>query len=128
MLANPNYPYTFDENACAKCGGKCCTGESGYIWINDAEINALARHLGLSKERLINALMVKINGRYSIVEKSHKNGYACVFFDEVNKNCSIYEARPSQCKSFPFWQYFLGREDELKAECVGVCFINKDSK
>lgn len=121
MIKNPNYPFSFNENACASCGGKCCTGQSGFIWINDAEISALARYFGLSKDRLKNAFMIKINGRYSLIEKPFENGYACVFFDIKRKNCSIYELRPAQCKSFPFWQYFLENLDELKAECIGIC-------
>ncbi len=120
MIKNPNYPFSFDENACKSCGGKCCGGKSGFIWINEAEISALARYFGLSKDRLKNAFMIKINGRYSLIEKPFENGYACVFFDTKHKNCSIYELRPAQCKSFPFWHYFLENLDELKAQCPGV--------
>lgn len=126
MLNNPNYPFSFDENACKNCGGRCCTGESGFIWINDTEISALARYFGLSNDRLKNTFMIKINGRYSLIEKPYENGYACVFFDEKSKNCSIYELRPAQCKSFPFWHYFLENLDELKEQCPGICF-NKAS-
>ena len=42
------------------------------------------------------------------------------FFDEIKKNCSVYEARPNQCKSFPFWDYFKDNYEELEKECIGV--------
>ncbi|MCH7752933.1 MAG: YkgJ family cysteine cluster protein, partial [Planctomycetes bacterium] len=29
---------------CTGCGN-CCTGSPGYVWVNQAEINALAAHL-----------------------------------------------------------------------------------
>ena len=62
-----------------------------------------------------------VNNKYSIKEKLlSKNNYACAFFDVDKKQCSIYEARPSQCRSFPFWEYFKHNVDELKQECPAI--------
>ena len=102
MIKNPNYPFSFDENACKSCGGKCCGGKSGFIWINEAEISALARYFGLSKDRLKNAFMIKINGRYSLIEKPFENGYACVFFVTKRKNCSIMNCAQLNVNPFHF--------------------------
>jgi Fe-S-cluster containining protein len=63
----------------------------------------------------------KVNHRYSIREKKLGEGdYACIFFDEKNNGCSIYEARPNQCKTFPFWEQFKCNKTEAKQECPGV--------
>ena len=49
MTTKENFNFIFDESACGGCGGACCTGESGFIWINEAEITALASLLKISK-------------------------------------------------------------------------------
>jgi len=45
-----------------------------------------------------------------------------LFFDEAQRNCGIYELRPKQCRSFPFWEYFKTHTKELEEECIGVKF------
>lgn len=120
ILKCDGFSYEFDSSKCDSCGGKCCTGESGYIWINDSEMKALADFLSISKDELISKYLIKVKYKYSIKESEYQNGYACVFFDRANKNCSIYHCRPSQCKSFPFWDYFKNNLKELKEECIGV--------
>lgn len=44
----------------------------------------------------------------------------CFFFDRGKKNCSIYEFRPKQCKTFPFWEGVT--KEYLERECPGVIF------
>ena len=120
MIKVDGYDYVFDENACKSCGGRCCTGESGYIFINDAEIERLANHLNISKSDFIDTYLYKVGFRYSIKEKVYKDGYACVFFEN---GCSVYKCRPTQCRTFPFWEYFKTNKEELKKECPGIKFF-----
>lgn len=120
MISASGYDYVFDENACKSCGGKCCTGESGYIFIDQNEIEQLAKHLNQSVDEFINTYLYKVGYRYSIKEKTHKNGYACVFFDN---GCSVYPNRPKQCRTFPFWDYFKTHKKELEQECPGIKFL-----
>ena len=49
-----------------------------------------------------------------------KDNYACVFFDLEKKCCSIYEARPTQCRTFPFWDYFKENKEEVFKECPAI--------
>lgn len=114
------FEYYFDRQNCATCGGKCCTGESGYIWINDDEISKIAAKFEILKEQFMALYLEKVGIRYSIKEKIYNGGYACCFFDEENKNCGIYEFRPNQCKTFPFWDYYKKHFSELEEECAGV--------
>lgn len=123
MLAKKGFCYEFDPSFCEECGGKCCTGESGYIWINEDEQDALAARLKVSLAELRARFLVQVGARFSIREKLYGDGLACVFFDEQNKNCSIYEHRPAQCASFPFWDYFKKNLKELEKECIGVKFL-----
>ncbi|MBE2983744.1 YkgJ family cysteine cluster protein [Campylobacter sp. RM9344] len=122
-MKQDGFEWEFDPSFCEECGGKCCTGESGYIWIDEGESRLLAEHLGLNEDEFKEKFLIKVGKKFSIKEKSHEDGYACVFFDEINKNCSIYEFRPSQCRSFPFWDYFRKNLRELERECIGVKFL-----
>lgn len=110
----------FDPKKCEICGGKCCIGESGFIWINPVEIENLSKFLNLNFEKFCEIYTNKIGFKFSLKEKSYQNGFACVFFDEVKKNCKIYDFRPNQCRTFPFWDYYEDKIDELKKECIGV--------
>ena len=120
MIRQDGFNYEFDSSKCDECGGKCCVGESGYIWISEDEIRSLGEYLGYKTELFKEIFLEKFGNRYSIKEKLYKGGLACIFFDEKNKNCSIYEYRPNQCRSFPFWEHFKGNFKELERECIGV--------
>lgn len=122
MIYNKDFSYSFDENKCKECGGKCCTGESGYIFLDDIELNNLAEFFKMQKDEFIKNYCIKIKNRYSLREKLYLDGYACIFFNEDEKNCGIYNLRPKQCKTFPFWEYFKKNVDEVKKECIGICF------
>ncbi len=117
IIQKEGFPYKFDSKACSKCDGNCCIGESGYIWVSPKEIKEIASFLKIDEEIFKKRFLIKVGYRYSIKEKPYKNGFACIFFD---KGCSIYEVRPKQCRTFPFWDYFKTRVDELKKECPGV--------
>ncbi len=102
--------------SCTRCGD-CCTGVPGYVWVEPTEIDALAKHLGLSVDNFGERYLRKVGRRYSLIEKP---GGDCVFFD---KGCSVYPARPTQCRTFPFWRSNLKSErawDELADECPGI--------
>ncbi len=115
------FNYGFDASECSKCAGNCCIGESGYIWINASEIKKLSELLTISVDHLTQNYLNKINYKYSIKEKKiAENNFACVFFDLDLKQCSIYDARPSQCRTFPFWDYFKENEKEVYIECPGI--------
>ena len=121
IIENRNYPYKFDQLRCLSCEGNCCIGESGYIWITQEEIEILAKNLNLTKKETISQYLFKQNYKYSIREKKiSRNNYACIFFDLEKKRCSIYESRPSQCRTFPFWDYFKENIEEVKLECPAI--------
>ena len=121
LLTHPQYTFTFDANACEACGGHCCTGESGYIWAKYEEIEKMSDYLKLSIEDFATMYLKKVKHRYSLVEKKlAPDNYACVFFDNTIKQCTIYPVRPLQCRTFPFWETFKNDIDEVKKECPGI--------
>ena len=120
MIKKDGFVFSFNPLACEECGGKCCVGESGYIWVNPLEIEKIANFLKISVEDFKNTFLMKVGYKYSIIEKKFEDGFACIFFDTKNKNCSIYDVRPTQCRTFPFWDFFKNNVNEVKRECPGI--------
>jgi Fe-S-cluster containining protein len=121
VVVKEGYNYKFKPSSCDECGGRCCTGESGYIWAKYAEIEAMAEFLNLSIEEFASKYLKKVKHRYSLVEKKiDDDNYACIFFDTASAKCDIYEVRPLQCRTFPFWEQFKNDEDEVRKECPGI--------
>jgi Fe-S-cluster containining protein len=121
LLSEEGYAYKFAPSACEACGGHCCTGETGYIWTKYEEIDAIASFLQLSIEEFATRYLRKVKHRYSLIEKQlSSDNFACIFFDESKKRCSIYPVRPLQCRTFPFWEQFKNNEDEVRKECPGI--------
>lgn len=121
LMEQEGYDYKFTPSACEACGGHCCTGETGYIWAKYTEIEKMAEFLNLSVEDFATMYLRKVNHRYSLVEKQlAPDNFACIFFDESNKRCSIYPVRPLQCRTFPFWEQFKNDEEEVRKECPGI--------
>jgi uncharacterized protein len=120
LIKEEGYPYSFDPSACESCEGRCCTGESGYIYVTMNEIEKISTLLDMSVQNFANEYLFKKGYKYSIKELQYKDSYECVFYDRVTNGCRIYEARPSQCRTFPFWDYYKTRVQELKLECPGI--------
>ncbi len=121
ILSEEGYDYKFTPSACEACGGACCTGASGYIWVKYHEIEKMANFLKLSVEEFATMHVKKVKHRYSLVEKKlEEDNYACIFFDNNLKQCTIYSVRPLQCRTFPFWQTFKNDKEEVKKECPGI--------
>jgi Fe-S-cluster containining protein len=121
ILDKDGYNYRFTPSACEECGGACCTGESGYIWVKYVEMKKMADFLELTIEEFATMYIRKVKHRYSIIEKKLSwENYACIFFDDSLKQCSIYPVRPRQCRTFPFWETFKNDVEEVKKECPGI--------
>jgi len=121
LIKKDGFNFAFDPKGCDSCNGNCCIGESGYIWINAQEIQSLALHLNLSVEDVKFRYLNKIGYKYSIKEiQLSQNNFACYFFNVEKKQCTVYEARPMQCRTFPFWDYFKENEEEVYKECPAI--------
>ncbi|MGO9108241.1 MAG: YkgJ family cysteine cluster protein [Thermoguttaceae bacterium] len=103
---------------CTQCGN-CCTGAPGYVWVNKEEIASLATLLKLDVEEFEKRYVRRVGIRKSLVE--FPNG-DCVFFHSESRTCHVYEGRPRQCRTWPFWNSNLASPEawEQAAErCPG---------
>jgi len=84
---------------CTRCG-KCCTGEPGFVWTTDAELEAIAAFRKESVDQLTQLYTRKAKGRITLKEMANGD---CVFFDRT-LGCTVYPVRPAQCRTWPFWE------------------------
>jgi len=111
--------------ACTGCG-KCCTGSPGYVWISDEEAEKIAKHLAISLEDFMRLYTRNVGGRLALLERkmpplNHQPQYDCIFLK--GKQCSIYEVRPQQCRTFPFWKDTLHSKEQWQntaQQCEGI--------
>lgn len=98
---------------CSQCG-KCCTGSPGFVWVNHDDISALAGAIGEEIEAFEDKYVRKIGIRKSLRE--FPNG-DCVFFDTDARRCSVYDDRPRQCRTWPFWDSNLRTPEDWVRTC-----------
>ena len=120
LMKKEGYPYIFNPSACEECQGRCCTGESGYIYVSKQEMKKISKLLELNLKDFMDQYLFKKDYKYSIKERINGDSHECIFYDVSSNGCKIYDARPIQCKTFPFWDYYKTRVDELKLECPGI--------
>ena len=101
---------------CTECGD-CCTGAPGYVWVNREEIEALATRLGLEPAEFEQRYVRSVGIRKTLTE--FENG-DCVFFDGKTRKCTVYEDRPRQCRTWPFWESNTRTPQAWKQTCE-VC-------
>ncbi|MFQ5527428.1 MAG: YkgJ family cysteine cluster protein [Thermoanaerobaculia bacterium] len=94
---------------CTGCGA-CCLIE-GHVWVDRHEVRRLARHLDLDVKEFGRRFLREVGRRSSLTEiplPGEPGKKACVFWDG---KCTVYEARPTQCRTFPFWKENLETPD-----------------
>jgi Fe-S-cluster containining protein len=99
---------------------RCCSGAKGpgYVWLNVDEMRAIAAHMGQPFELFTRHFVRQIDHAYSLIEKRNHD---CIFLE--GGACSIYEVRPTQCRTYPFWPEPLKSPESWQAEareCPGI--------
>lgn len=92
--------------ACTQCGN-CCSGPPGTVAFTAGEARQMAAKLGVSKATFYERYARTVDGRWSLRERRTEHGLDCVFLDREQVPgkaiCRVYEARPTQCRTWPFW-------------------------
>ncbi len=102
---------------CTQCG-KCCTGEPGYVIVDDEEVKALAAARGVPVQEFVAMFTRKYRGGRSLRERPNGD---CVFY-ESGQGCTVYKQRPKQCRTWPFWASNLETPEDwerTEAHCPG---------
>ncbi len=109
---------------CVQCG-QCCAGPAeGYVWVTDAEVAAIARHLGAPEADVRGRYVRQVGRRFSLREQPGSND--CVFLTadaSGERRCRVYPVRPLQCRTWPFWRSNLRSGDawaRAGIRCPGI--------
>jgi Fe-S-cluster containining protein len=110
---------------CQACGNCCAGPEEGVIWITKQEIEKLAEHLNMTPVELHKKYLRRIGLRITIKEDTCTKD--CIFLKPINgaKGCSVYNFRPTQCRTWPFWEYNLYTPNDWNTAAQKCPGINK---
>lgn len=118
-----NLSWLPDETLKFSCqgSGKCCTsrGEYGYVYLTLDDRRTLARHLKIATRDFTLRYCEKKDGKWHLRDVS--NSPDCLFL--VGNKCGVYSARPTQCRTWPFWPELMNAKAwrrEVARFCPGV--------
>ena len=101
--------------------GKCCTGQyAGAVFVTPSDIEQLAQLLSISVGNFYQEYIRRTEGELRL---RMRPGGDCVFFDRATKRCSVFAARPEQCRTYPFWPEITRSKRAWNAEakqCPGM--------
>ncbi len=107
--------------SCTQCS-MCCRFDSGYVFLSRADLSRLASGLEMSTREFADTYCRVIDlaafKQLSLAEKPNKD---CVFW--ADGGCTVYEHRPLQCQSYPFWAHQLSSAEawsQAEKECPGI--------
>lgn len=103
---------------CTGCG-ECCRsrGRKSFVYTALEERRQLAKHLGMKTAAFTRKYCAKTNDFFHLKNPAND----CLFLDGAR--CTVYGARPSQCRTFPFWPENMtakGWATDLKRDCPGI--------
>jgi uncharacterized protein len=104
---------------CAGCG-RCCSGAPGYVWVDVEDCERLAGALGIGRDRFVEEYTEPARGRRTLRERP---GGDCVLLDSETRACRVYEVRPVQCRTWPWWKENLSgaaRWERAARDCPGI--------
>ncbi|MDR0497166.1 MAG: YkgJ family cysteine cluster protein [Treponema sp.] len=114
--------------SCNRCSA-CCRYETGFVFLSEKDVSLLKTSLKMEYNDFLDTYCRWVPGNDGINELSlkEKSNYDCIFWHandgDNSEGCLVYEARPLQCRTFPFWQSVMSSEKSWKmtAEyCPGI--------
>lgn len=106
---------------CTRCG-HCCGGDSGTVAVSDAEIATLARRFDVTPAQLRAMYTDPLEGGGHTL-RERPNG-DCIFYAR-ERGCTVYEDRPRQCRTWPFWRRVVRTPARWAEEAYGCPGMNQ---
>ncbi len=129
----PFMPFWMQEDrvkfSCTGCG-RCCQND-GEVWFNLEEFTELAMSLNMPAETALELYVEEVKSDWvkmknkvvatpsnSWIPNLIQDSDQCIFLGLDGKACSIYDQRPIQCRTYPYWPRLLKDVKEWKKEIV----------
>lgn len=99
--------------------GRCCTarGDYGYVYLNLSERRQISSLLGMRTSSFTRRYCVREGNDFYLKHPERD----CAFLE--GNRCSVYEARPIQCRTWPFWPENMNAtvwERDVVGFCAGI--------
>ncbi|MGD2169746.1 MAG: YkgJ family cysteine cluster protein [Chlamydiota bacterium] len=110
---------------CTECG-KCCTGKDGYVFLSTDDIKNLSQHFKISVQEFLEKFTRVEYGKIALKDLNRKGD--CIFLNK--KKCMVYNNRPLQCRTFPWWPRILDSKEEWESTqeyCEGIEHENAET-
>ena len=124
--------------SCIRCS-YCCRKESGFVYLSENDLSVLAKKLGMDYTDFVKTWcrwvpFTRNRERLSLKEKSN---FDCIFWSASigggvsegdiasfrGAGCAVYDDRPLQCRTYPFWDSVVCSEkawNETGKGCPGI--------
>jgi Fe-S-cluster containining protein len=105
---------------CTQCG-RCCSGGGEYhVFLTQRESEAIRGELGVGAAWFRRRYLRRLDtGELTVALRDDGR---CGFLDAGGR-CRVYGARPTQCRTYPFWPELLRSKAAWRAEaarCEGI--------
>ncbi len=109
---------------CQRCSN-CCRKEPGAVFLTEEDLNSICKLLQITQIEFIKKYCRGLykNDKF-VLSLLEKINYDCIFWDN---GCLIYEARPVQCRTYPYWPFLLESKKSWLEESNRCKGINKKS-
>lgn len=106
---------------CTQCGECCWTrGAYSHVYLTTGDLENLAKATGTTVKEARERFTFRDENGWTELDFS---GGRCVMLNADTNLCTIYDLRPTQCRTFPFWPEMIRRgawTAEAKRICEGV--------
>ena len=102
---------------CTTCG-ECCKLPGGRVELKISEAENISVFLHLTMDDFLETFCTVEDSGIYLKDNAKQH---CIFWE--NETCAIYDVRPLQCRTFPFWPENLKspyRWKQLRSFCEGV--------
>lgn len=106
---------------CQRCS-YCCGNGPGFVYLSKSDLEKLCIHFQMQPEEFA-AKYCRWTDYYegkTVLALLETKKYDCILW---NNGCSVYEARPLQCRTWPFWDWMVNDKscwDDCAKTCPGM--------
>ncbi|HEV8147582.1 MAG TPA: YkgJ family cysteine cluster protein [Bryobacteraceae bacterium] len=95
-----------------------CCDQDGFVYLNEDDLKRAAKFVGLSARAFEKRYVYRTAHQMRFRKPPDRQ---CPFL--IGGGCSIHPAKPTQCRTFPFWPEIVEKRDAWKRTsqfCPGI--------
>jgi Fe-S-cluster containining protein len=95
-----------------------CCNQSGFVYLSEDDVIKAAKFTGLSQRAFEKKYVYRTAHERRLRKPRDRQ---CPFL--LDHGCSIHPAKPTQCRTFPYWPEFVENREQWKALsrfCPGI--------